>query len=366
VSVFADWFDGRQARVRRVELRIDAVAGAGTVLVLDPPEADEVLWPLAELRALRDQADGTVLVLGLTSDPVARLVVADPEMQATLRRRAPGLHRRPPAAGTGRLLGWAAAAVASVAAIVFLLVPLMADQLAAYLPPAGEKALGNATLEQIRAAMGTELLPVGFCTGSAGRTALDRLASAMNESVEAGYEIEVHVLDNDMVNAFALPGGHIVFFRGLIEAAESPEEVAAVYAHELGHVVNRDPTRSALRTAGSVGVLGLLLGDFAGGTAVLFLTERLIEAAYSQAAEAGADAFAHRRMAAAGLPPSALATLFERLRQEHGDDESLLAHFLAHPTLGDRIAAAREAAAPAVLRPLLAPADWAALQRICD
>lgn len=67
-----------------------------------------------------------------------------------------------------------------------------------------------------------------------------------------------------------MPGGLIILFRGLIDAAESSDEVAAVYAHELGHVVARDPTRIALRSAGSIGVLGLLLGDFAGGAVVLF------------------------------------------------------------------------------------------------
>ena len=84
------------------------------------------------------------------------------------------------------------------------------------------------------------------------------------------------------------PGGRLVFFRGLLEEAENPDEVAAVLAHEIGHVVYRDPTRDALRSAGSLGVLGLLFGDFAGGTVALFIANQLINASYSQAAEARA------------------------------------------------------------------------------
>jgi predicted Zn-dependent protease len=116
-----------------------------------------------------------------------------------------------------------------------------------------------------------------------------------------------------------------------------------------------------------VGVLGLLFGDFAGGTVVLFLTERLIEARYSQAAEAAADSFAHDRMIAAGQSPAALATFFDRLRRRYGDDESVFRHFAAHPRLGNRITAAKRAGEGLDLapQPLLDEAEWAALKAIC-
>jgi predicted Zn-dependent protease len=204
------------------------------------------------------------------------------------------------------------------------------------------------------------------CEAPEGRAALDRMADRITAGVDLPYPLTVTVLDHEMVNAFALPGGHIVFFRGLIEAAETPEEVAAVFAHELGHVIARDPARGALRTAGSIGVLGLLFGDFAGGAAVLFLAERLIEASYSQGAEAAADAFAHDRLIATDLPPGALASFFTRLRDEHGDAEGIVAHFLSHPQLGDRIARAEAAGAgQGPTRPALTPSEWAALRAIC-
>jgi beta-barrel assembly-enhancing protease len=68
--------------------------------------------------------------------------------------------------------------VASVALIIFVLVPTMANQLAAILPPEGEKALGDATLDQIRSALaqtGLDGLPT--CDAAAGRAALDRLTA---------------------------------------------------------------------------------------------------------------------------------------------------------------------------------------------
>ncbi|HHS94395.1 MAG TPA: M48 family metallopeptidase, partial [Rhodobacterales bacterium] len=180
------------------------------------------------------------------------------------------------------------------------------------------------------------------------------------------YPVKVTVLDHDLINAFTLPGGRIILFRGLIEAAQTPEEVAAVLAHEIGHAVHRDPPRDALRTAGSIGVLGLLFGDFAGGTAVLYLANSLINAKYSQAAESGADAYAHKLLTEAGLSPAALGAMFVRLREESGDTSGMVAHFSAHPTLAKRIEASMAAAEGVTARaPVLSPSQWAALRNIC-
>lgn len=362
-AVFADFVDGRSARMQRAEVRL----GDGLAIVL--PEVPTRHWRLEDLRSPRDQAPGGGLVLTSVAEPLARLYLSDAEMAAALRPRAPQLHRPPPVRGLGRIAAWAAGAVSSVAVILFVLLPLLANQLATVLPARGEKALGDATLEQIRAALGEgDMGGLAICDDPAGLAALDAIRTRIAADADLPYDLTVSVLDHDMINAFALPGGHVVFFRGLIDAAESPDEVAAVFAHELGHVVARDPVRIALRSAGSIGVLGLLFGDFAGGAVVLFLTERLIQASYTREAEGQADAFAHAVLTRAGIRPDALADLFETLSAEHGDGTGLVRHFMSHPALGDRIAAAREATAAAdvAFTPSLDPAAWRALQRICD
>jgi Putative Zn-dependent protease, contains TPR repeats len=248
--------------------------------------------------------------------------------------------------------------------MLFLLLPAMADRLAARLPPGGEAALGETTLAQVRRAFGGGT-PLAACEEPAGRAALEAILARLGPPPELGYPLTVTVLDHPMVNAAALPGGQVLVFRGLIEAAEAPEEVAAVIAHEIGHVAARDPTRMALRSAGSVGVLGLVLGDFAGGTLILLLTDRLIDAQYAQGAERAADAYAVARLEAAGIPPDALAGFFRRLAEEQGERAGLVRHLMSHPSLTERIAATEgEGATPA--EPLLAEEGWAALRSICD
>ncbi len=193
------------------------------------------------------------------------------------------------------------------------------------------------------------------------------LANIGGKDLDLPYPVTVSVLDHSMVNAFALPGGQVVFFRGMLEVADSPDEIAAVLAHEIGHVAARDPTRMALRSAGSLGVLGLLFGDFAGGAAVLFLVEQIIEADYSREAEGAADDFAIALLQEAGVDPGALGDLFQKLLDENGDAEGIAAHFMSHPALGDRIETARRAGDEiSETRQVISDEEWAALKSICE
>ena len=355
----AAYFDGDSPEPREVSLHV-----AAGMLQIGMDDGTTLRWPVEEVRQLPDIAGKTGIVLRRASDPVARLFVND----KTLLPHLPQLTRRAPPKGRGRLAAWAVAAVAAVGLQIFVLIPLLADNLAGFIPPEGERALGEATYGQIREALDdTGLNPLEVCEAPDGVAALDALVDRLSGERDFRQQVNVSVLDHKMVNAFALPGGFVVIFRGLIDAADRPDEVAAVLAHEIGHVVSSDPTRHALRSAGSIGVLGLLFGDFAGGAAVLFLTERLISAQYSQAAETGADAFAHDVLAEANISPGALGDMFASMRAEHGDAEGVVAHFLTHPSLGERIKAARgEVDEGATYQPSMSSEEWAAVQTICD
>lgn len=360
-SASGTYFDGAQAVPSTIELTVDEETKA---LVGLAETGTEVHWPLGNIREVPDQAGADQMVLQLTDDPVQRIVLTDHSLGPRLphRRKRPKVTKRAP------LFGWAAAALTSVALIIFVLVPVMANQLARFIPPEGERALGQVTLQQIQNALDqTGLNPVPVCENSEGLAALAKMEARLQSALPEPQALTVSVLDHEMINAFALPGNYIVLFRGLIEKAQTPEEVASVFAHEIGHVVSRDPTRHALRSAGSLGVLGLLFGDFAGGAAVLLLAERLIEAQYSQEAESDADLFAHAVLQKAEIAPSALATIFERFRALGGDTTPFVAHFLSHPSLGDRIQAARDATPDGFdAVPLLTAQEWRALQNICD
>ena len=113
----------------------------------------------------------------------------------------------------------------------------------------------------------------------------------------------------------ALPGGHIYVDDGLIAKAQTPDELAGVLAHEIGHVAHRDGTRTVLQTAGLSFLFGMMLGDFVGGGAVVIAARTVLKSSYSRRVEAAADAYsvdlmqkARRRPARARRDPASASS----------------------------------------------------------
>ena len=115
------------------------------------------------------------------------------------------------------------------------------------------------------------------------------------------------------------------------------------------------------------GLIGMVLGDFAGGAAAVMVMERLLVASYTQRAESDADTFALEALDAAGLPAESLASFFETLKDELDiGDPGLFSHLASHPDLGSRAAAARRAeTVSGDFEPVLSASEWAALREIC-
>ena len=71
-----------------------------------------------------------------------------------------------------------------------------------------------------------------------------------NNQLEAAYTYIIVVVDNEMVNAFALPGGYIILTKGLINFCETPEELIAVISHEIGHIEKRHVVSRLIKDIG--------------------------------------------------------------------------------------------------------------------
>lgn len=337
-----------------------------SVILNAPTFTEPVEWGYADMRRVADLATDKGMSFRVKDGP-GRLNVQNTTAATEIRKRARNLKKSDMTGVIWRRLGlWGAGAVASVVLILFVIIPSIADQLATVIPVKQEIALGRATIKHIEALVagrGKDLT----CKGVKGQVALKKMTARLSEHFENPYDLNVRVFNHKMVNAFAVPGGHIILFDGLIQNADSPEEVAAVLAHEIGHVINRDPTRLSLRSAGSVGILGLLFGDFAGGGAALVIANRLLDANYSQDAETNADTFAHQLMARAELPSTPMATFFEKLRDEYGDESKFISHISSHPQLSARATAAKTAdtIGDKTFEPVLTSSEWSDLKAIC-
>lgn len=361
----ATYFDGRSAR--RQAAWITVVEDG---LRIEPADAAPVFWPMTRLRRLPDNHAGLVLTLHAPSndetscDP-ARLVPDDAAFARwvahRVERAAPSLDRREGKPGMARrLVLLSGAALVSILALLFAIIPALADRLALHLPLETEVALGDSVVQQLQRMMGAERM----CAHPEGEAALARLTERLLEAYPTAYPVRVGVIDHDMVNAFAAPGGRIVLMRGLIETAESAEEIAGVLAHELGHVEARDPTRLALRSVGSAGILSLLLGDVGGGTLIAVLGDTLLQAQYTRAAEQAADGFALNLLHEADIDGRPLADFFTRIAQDESGI-ALPAYLSTHPDSLARAARAQAHDAARDTAPLLGREEWRALRDIC-
>ncbi|RYD60112.1 MAG: M48 family metallopeptidase [Sphingomonadales bacterium] len=174
--------------------------------------------------------------------------------------------------------------------------------------------------------------------------------------------MDIRVVDIPIVNAVTLPGGHILLFKGLLDEAESADEVAGVLAHEMGHVRNRDVLESLVRQLGLSMVLAGADGNIGG------YTNALLSAGYSRATEGRADAFALKLLQDSSVPAAPTAAFFRRLSKVEvslGEAGTLLGYISSHPLSSDRMKLFEQGAKPGATTSLDA-SEWTALRGICS
>lgn len=146
--------------------------------------------------------------------------------------------------------------------------------------------------------------------------------------------------DSRQVNAFALPGGYIYVYMGLLKAAENEAELAAVLGHEVGHVVARHATERLTKLYGYSFLVSLVLGEnpayWQELVANLFGTMGMLK--FSRDDEFEADRLGATYIYRAGYNPKAMIGFFERLKTLRDREPSKLETLLStHPPPRDRI-----------------------------
>src|SRR5690606_1007247 len=234
--------------------------------------------------------------------------------------------------------------------------PMLASSIDA-LPSSIDRQLGEAAMLQVP--LGQEV------RDPAVRALVDEVVDRLSpHAAMEDVDFRVKVVESDDVNAFALPGGQIVVFTGLLRAASGPDEVAGVLAHEIAHVTLRHGLRNVAHRAGLVLAVQLLLGDasrwvqLAGEAAVLAQSND-----YSREQESAADEEGVRMLLAAGLDPDGLADFFRLLEGQPGSELSGAMSWLStHPDHRSRIEhVQRLSAGSSPARPL--EVDWEAVKR---
>ena len=244
--------------------------------------------------------------------------------------------------------------LAVVLGVFFLSVPLLAGPLSMLVPASVEDRVGGEMIDEL--AKTTQ-----FCRSDAGLAALDGVVDKIAATTDGTYTFKVYVANDEVLNAFAAPGGHIVIYRSIIAEAESPDEVAGVVAHEMAHITEGHPARGMVQALG-YGVFGLLTGGEDGVGARLVKTA--ITSTYSRDDELDADRSGVEMLNAAGLDSHGLNSFFDTLDAKGQEIPGALEFLSTHPTGDNRKEQLKDLVKDGT--PAMTNAEWAALQQVCQ
>lgn len=171
---------------------------------------------------------------------------------------------------------------------------------------------------------------------------INRIGQRLVRNSDAKVPFTIKVIDDDQVNAFALPGGFFYVNTGLILAADNEAGLAAVMAHEIAHVAARHATKNQSRSE-LFNLMSIPLVFF-GGPAAMVARQALSIAVpmgmlkFSRNAEREADMLGLQYDYATGYDPQEFIRLFEKMKRQEQDKKNFLARaFSTHPMTDDRI-----------------------------
>lgn len=179
----------------------------------------------------------------------------------------------------------------------------------------------------------TDLLGSGVDAAGSGK--LQAFADKLKLS--STYPIRLTLVNSNIVNAYALPGGQVVVYKGLLDKIDSPEALAALLAHESSHVNERHSLRSLLRSAASGLIVAVIFNDATGISGALVGNANTLNGLrYSRSLEAEADQKAMEILRKNDVSLRGMQRLMEVLQNE-GDIRNSLSFLSTHPLTKERI-----------------------------
>lgn len=300
-SHYARLSDGKSAVARDCQVRLDLTG----LDIASDDGAVRMRWPYESLGASEPiRAHAIDVLLSSDTEPGATLFVPGPDFAKALAPRAPNLTHR--SQGWRHVRPWliGAGAIAALSALVHFAQWTPLHALANVLPHSWRDRLGEVAIDQMAENRQRCVNPVGLA-------ALDTLTKRLSTAAGTGQPFRVIVVDWDLFNAFAVPGEQIIMTRGMIEKADSPDEVAGVLAHEMGHGIALHPETGIIRAVGMSAAVELMMGGSGGGLANLGLV--LAQLGYTRAAEREADDLALKLLRTSAISQQGLASFFQRV-----------------------------------------------------
>ncbi|WP_055443023.1 M48 family metallopeptidase [Lacinutrix himadriensis] len=162
--------------------------------------------------------------------------------------------------------------------------------------------------------------------------------------LKAEYPLDLYVVDEDAINAFAISGGKIVVYSGLLDKLTEANQLAALLGHEVSHINKRHVLKNVSRDLSGYIFLSVVFGDINGVTSVFIENAHLFKRmSYSRDLEQEADQGGLELLYANKVNPEGMIALFQVLKEEtESEDFESLKYISSHPLINERITYTKE------------------------
>lgn len=339
------WFGSFYASQNAEPIEVTVLAGEKNITI-GFRNADGTVntrtWNISPIQVGFDNSEQATKLTN-EHDPGCRLIIPGNDALNYLREiqaeKGKPWHKKDRAKEWTRNLTIFCIVVGVLAGAYLLVVPWVSGKLASGVSIEREEQFGNAVYGA---------LDIASQQDKQATVVLNDFFKAMQ--IRTAYHITITVVKGDVVNAFALPGGHIVVYTALLQKLDSYPELAALLSHEFIHVNNKHSTRSIFRQLGSRIFLSLLFGRFGSVTSILIdKADEFKSLRYSRSLEKEADIQGLSLLKERGINPAGFTGLFQQLKASA--TAQAIPEFLAsHPDIDNRIAYIQEAGSNSVVK----------------
>ena len=355
------YYDGKTSKSQTLDVEI----AEGLLIGKNTAGEQVIAWSVADIHVVNLPDKSMDAVVTNSNSPDARLYLNHSQFNRV--RPLLGNESIPPitiSTSLPSIAFWALLATIGMIIFYYLFLfylPIIAKKI----PHEWEKEISESAIESIVA-------DNKYCNNEKGVKAIQKIQMKLTNHDISIPPLKVKVIKNRSINAFAIPGNYIYFYSGLIDNADSAEEFAGVFAHEIGHVIEKHTIQSLVKSTGITLLFNMATGNIASLELFSVFGASLLIARYSREFESEADSIAINLLQKGNINPNGLIAFFEKMKNLESDLETdkvnhLFTFLSTHPSNQERINASSFATnQPLNYNPLLTKDEWASLKLICS
>ncbi|MBS0286239.1 MAG: M48 family metallopeptidase [Proteobacteria bacterium] len=349
----ARFFDGKS--LRPYQAQVEILPEYLLIKTLEP-DVIEITWPWNKIKVMEPPHSGRDIVIGCSDMAGARLLLKDvTHYKAILNYIPPKNIKLSSVEHPWHRVMIIVVAFSVLLTILLVGIPLSAPFISRHVPETWDDELGQFVVNGMSES-GKE------CVSPNGVKALQKMVGKLSKGSTEKFDVKVIKAGSEDINAFAAPGNHVIILSGLLDFANSPDEVAGVLAHEMGHAIEHHPTQGLIRT---MGINIVMYSSF--GTSSDYVT-KLLHLKYSRTDEQTADDIGVALLKNANISTEGFVKFFEKLAQEHNllsEHEKMLEYFSSHPGMMERMENIKAQGNATTTTPSLTTQEWQDLKTIC-